>query len=180
MKKTIFVLLFALCFTAACKHTQSPYNREGDLTYEDFMNRHVFAACTKPGDFLATYSLAKIKQRPANNDPRYKIVFVNGPCKGRVVLATDIIFKTEPLENARLKRGMVVLYNHENPAEYDKDHTGHWNKAIISDIDRFDKGIVDLAFPRDANDFNPARESVFSYNVRLIIKPTAKDIRTFL
>ena len=180
MKKAIFMLLFALCFTAACKHAQSPYNREDRLTYEDFMSRHVFAACTKPYDFLATYSLAKVKQRPANNDPRYKVLFVNGPCKGQVVWTTDIIFKTEPLENARLRRGMVVLYNYENPEEYDKEHTGHWNKAVISDIDRYDQGIIDLGFPRDKNDFIPARESVYSYNVRLIVKPTVKDIRTFL
>lgn len=181
MKKTIFILLFALCFTAACKHAQTPYDRsDRKETYEDFMNKHVFAACQKPYNFLATYSLAKVKQRPANNDPRYKILFVNGPCKGQVVWTTDIIFKTEPIENARLQRGMVVLYNYDNPAEYDKQTTGHWNKAVISDTERYDKGIIDLAFPRDANDFNPARESVFSYNVRLIVKPTVKDIRTFL
>jgi len=180
MKKAIFMFVVALFFVAACKHTQSPYNREDRMTYEDFMNRHVFAACTKPGNFLATYSLAKIKQRPANNDPRYKILFVNGPCKGKTVWATDIIFKTEPLENARLQRGAVVLRNFENPDEYDREHTGYWNKAVISDTSRYDQGIIDLAFPRDKNDFIPARESAYNYNVRLIVKPAAKDIRTFL
>lgn len=181
MKKAIFVLLFALCFSAACKHTQSPYNRNDHKeTYEEFINKHVFAACTKPGNFLATYSLAKVKQRPANNDPRYKLLFVNGPCKDQIVWTTDIIFKTEPIENARLKRGMVVLRNYDNPDEYNKEKTGHWNKAVISSTDRYDKGIIDLAFPRDKNDFNPARESIYSYNVRLIVKPTAQDIRTFL
>lgn len=183
MKKTIYFLLFILCLGAfGCKHTETTYNRQDRSTYEEFLSRHVFAACSKPGSFLATYSLAKIKQTPANNDPRYKVQFVQGPCKGNTVMTTDIIFKTEPVENVQLRRGMVVLHNAENPKEeYNREANGRWNKAILSDTSRYDRGILDLGFPRDRNDFNPARESVYSFNVRVITKPeNVKDIRTFL
>jgi len=43
-----------------------------------------------------------------------------------------------------------------------------------------DQGIVDLEFPRDKNDFNPAREGVYLHNARYIVAPEVKDVRTFI
>jgi hypothetical protein len=37
-----------------------------------------------------------------------------------------------------------------------------------------------LAFPRDRNDFNPARESIYTHNVRYIVQPEIKDVRVFI
>ena len=41
-------------------------------------------------------------------------------------------------------------------------------------------GILDVEFPRDRNDFMPAREGAYVHNVRYITKPDVQDVRTFL
>ena len=51
---------------------------------------------------------------------------------------------------------------------------------LIMGTSRAKQGIIDLGFPRDRNDFFPARESVYAHNVRYIISPKGKDVRKFI
>ena len=62
----------------------------------------------------------------------------------------------------------------------DQNHADRWHKAVVSSTTRLEKGILDVEFPRDRNDFMPAREGVYIHNVRYITKPEVQDIRTFL
>lgn len=180
MKKATF-LLCILAGLAACR-TSTPYNRSDDKqSYEQFMGSHVFAACENSSKPYATYSMAKLNKRPSDNDPRYKVTFVNGPCQGRTVWTPYVITKTEPVGAEPLPTGTLLLRNYHNPtAPYDREHTGRWHIGVVMSNDRLNKNIIDLGFPRDANDFNPAREGVYLHNVRYITAPAVKDIRTFL
>lgn len=172
-------LLICFLFIACRKNTQNRYDPNQD--YEHFINAHVFAACeayTKP---YARYSLATLLQRPGNDRPFYKVRFINGPCKGLTVRTQYVITKTHPIDDASLiPTGTVVIRNFDNPTKQDKDITSHWNLAVVMGTDRAKKGIIDLGFPRDKNDFFPARESIYIHNVRTISKPTVKDIRQFI
>ena len=42
------------------------------------------------------------------------------------------------------------------------------------------KGVVELEFPRDRNDFMAAREFIYLQNVRTVQKPEQKDMRIWL
>lgn len=180
MKKFAYLLGFFLLIAAACQTT--PYEREDPhQEYEKYINSHIFAACNNDGKAYATYSLAYLNKRPSERDPYYKVTFVDGPCKGSSRWTKDVILKTEPAEDGFLELGQVVLRNYENPASRDdKSQTSRWHKGVISNISRQNKGIVTLTFPRDSQDFNAARESVYTHNVRFIIEPRVKDVRTFL
>ncbi|MBO7190765.1 MAG: hypothetical protein J6V32_01460 [Elusimicrobiaceae bacterium] len=183
MKKSI--ILFTLCtlaLLAGCHSRKSPYNRiSNSEDYEQFLGKYVFAACENIEQPNALYSLATLLKRPANNDPRYKIKFENGPCKGKTVWTTHVIVKTEPLGGGELPRGTVLLRNYWNPKEpFNQEKTDRWNVGIVTGNTRLNKGIVDMSFPRDAHDFNPAREGVYTHNARFIVVPEIKDVRTFI
>lgn len=185
MKKLVSLLLICcVAFAVAgCRHKkESPYNRTDDKQdYERLLNKHVFAACQNIMKPYALYSLATLNKRPTENDPHYKITFVNGPCKGKVLFTKDVILKTEPLEGGAITKGTVVLRNYWNPSDpYNQEKTDRWHKAVVSSTARMDKGIIDLEFPRDKNDFMPAREGAYLHNVRFITQPEIKDVRTFL
>lgn len=183
IKKYALVAGFALCLCIGACRKQTTYDRnDPNQDYERFINSHVFAACEAVGHPYARYSLAELLQRPANDSPYYKVAFINGPCKGVTALTTDVILKTRPVDDASLvPTGTTVLRNFDNPREpYNKDITDHWNIGVVMGNKRSDKGILDLGFPRDRNDFFPSRESVYVHNVRYIISPKAKDVRKFL
>ncbi len=183
MKKTIPLLVAAIClFVGACR-TQPTYDRnDPNQDYERFLNSHVFAACENVGQFSARYSLADLLQRPQNDSAYYKVRFINGPCKGVKAQTTSVILKTQPIENASLiETGTLVLRNYDNPKDpQDATVTSHWNVGVVLDTSRAKKGILDVGFPRDRNDFFPARESVYVHNLRLITQPTVKDVRHFI
>ena len=183
-KKYVLLAGLALCMTlAACHGNQTQYDRnDPQQEYERFINSHVFAACEAVGMPYARYSLAQLLKRPSNNSPEYKVTFINGPCKGRTVWTTEVITKTQPLEDATLVPvGTQVLRNFDNPKETEnKEITDHWNKAVVMGTSRVKQGIIDLGFPRDRNDFFPARESVYIHNVRYIVAPAPKDVRQFI
>lgn len=183
MKKLVCLLpLLAFICCAACQHKNTPYNRTDDKQdYEQFLSSHVFAACLNEGQSYATYSLAKLNKRPSDNDNRYKVTFTSGPCKGQVRFTQYVILKTEPVGADELPKGTLLLRNYANPKEpYDREQTGRWHIGVVTSNERVNKGIVDLAFPRDKNDFFPAREGVYLHNARYIIKPEVKDVRTFI
>lgn len=183
MKKLfLFSLFFCLAFSLSACKKQSPYNRTSDKQdYEYILRTHVFAACQNLGKPYALYSLAKLNQRPAKDDPHYKITFVNGPCKGKTVWTTEVITKTAPVGKEDIPRGTLLLRNYDNPrTPFDKEHLDRWHIGVVTNNTRVSQGIIDLEFPRDANDFFPAREGVFLHNARYIIAPEVKDIRTFL
>ena len=181
-----FLSLFLLCtliLSAGCFWKKSsPYNRNSDKDdYERFLSRYIFAACLNIDKPYATYSLAHLNKRPAKNDPRYKVTFVNGPCKGMTVMTPYVITKTEPLTSVDIPRGTLLLRNYWNPKEpFDKERTDRWHVGVVSNTSRVGKGIIDLEFPRDRQDFNPARESVYVHNARYIKAPELKDVRTFI
>ncbi len=184
MKKLIPVLavLCVFAFAAACRHTEEPYNRSDyKKEYERLFRRNVFAQCENMGTFYATYCLARLDQKPANNDPRYKVTFLRGPLKGKTVWTTKVITKTLPVDAGPLPKGMVVLRNFDNPRKaYDADHIDRWHLGVVHDTRNIDKGHIELEFPRDANDFMAARESIYLHNIRYVVKPEVKDIRTWL
>ena len=94
---------------------------------------------------------------------------------------THVIVKTQPVGTEPLPRGTVLLRNYWNPKDpFDKEKTDRWHIGIVSNNTRVDKNIVDLEFPRDRNDFNPAREGIYLHNARYIVTPEIKDVRTFL
>ncbi len=181
MKKWMFPLMILACLAVNACHKNTYDRNDPNQSYERFINSHVFAACeayTKP---YARYSLAQLVQRPANNSPYYKVKFINGTCKGHTVWSTHVITKTRPIENAALiETGTMVLRNFDNPKKQDKNLTDHWNVGVVLGTDRAQKGILDIGFPRDNNDFFPARESVYVHNLRVIEQPAFKDIRNFI
>ena len=182
MKKLAILVCVLACLSVAACRKNTVYDRnDPNQDYERFISSHVFAACEAVGKPYARYSLAKLLQHPANNSSYYKVTFVNGPCKGSTVWTTEVITKTQPVSDAfLLETGTVVLRNFDNPQPNDKEATGHWNLAVVMGNSRSKKGIIDLGFPRDSNDFFPARESVYIHNVRTILKPEVKDIRKFI
>lgn len=183
MKKSLGLLLLCVCLSlTACHNKKSPYNRTDDKQdYERFINTHVFAPCLNEGQPYAMYSLAELKKRPSEDNPNYKVFFINGPCKGKVLWTEDIILKTEPVGTGALPTGTVILRNYWNPqTPFDKEKTDRWHKGVVISTERIDKGILDMSFPRDRNDFIPAREGVYLHNARYIVKPQVKDVRTFL
>lgn len=183
MKKLLLLLpMFLLVGLAACQHKNTPYNRTDDKQdYEKFLSTHVFAACLNEDQAYATYSLAKLNKRPSNNDNRYKVTFTNGPCKGQARWTTNVILKTEPLGAEAVPTGTLLLRNYDNPREpYNQEQTERWHIGVVTSNERVNKGIIDLAFPRDKNDFFPAREGVYTHNARYIVKPEMKDVRTFI
>jgi len=184
MKKygLLWLFVFSVCLMTGCHRQESPYNREDpDQTYERYITSHIFAACSEIGKPYATYSLATLNKRPSDDNDYYKVTFVNGPCKGKVLFTKDVILKTEPVENGFLRTGTVVLRNYDNPKDpYDKEQSTRWHKAVVIGTQRQNQNIVELAFPRDKNDFSPARESIYLHNIRYILEPEPKDIRTFL
>ena len=184
MKKfAVWALVIAGLFTLSCR--KNTYDRfDPNQDYERFINAHVFAACEFIDKPYARYSLADVLQRPGDNpayEDYYKVKFINGPCKGITVWTKYLILKTSPIEDASLlKPGTLVIRNFDNPSKQDIYQTGHWNLAVVMGTDRAKKGIVDLGFPRDRNDFFPARESVYVHNVRYVVKPALKDVRNFI
>lgn len=182
MKKLFYLSLLGLLVIATgCHSRKSPYDRTPQDDYEKFLSKHIFAACANVGKPYEMYSLAKLKKRPAKDDPRYKITFVNGPCKGKTVWTTHVILKTEPIEGGELPRGTALLRNYWNPVEpFDQEKTDRWHIGIVSNNSRVNQGIVDLEFPRDKNDFNPAREGIYVHNARYVVSPRIKDVRTFI
>ncbi len=184
MKKVLLLLFVsAAVFLTGChQEKESPYNRtDPNQDYERLINTHVFAACQNEGKAYATYSLATLNKRPSNDDPRYKVTFFNGPCEGKTIWTTYVLLKTAPVGAEPLPKGTVLLRNFWNPTDpYDKEKTDRWNIGVVSSSARLDKGIIDLEFPRDRNDFMPAREGVYLHNVRYIVEPKVKDVRTFL
>lgn len=183
MKKLLGLLLISsFILLAGCHSKKSPYNRTDDKQdYERLLNTHVFAACENIGKPYALYSLADLKKRPSDDNPYYKITFVNGPCKGKTLWTKDVLVKTAPVGAEYLPKGTILLRNYWNPKKpYDQEKTDRWNLGVVTGTTRADKGIVDLEFPRDRNDFMPAREGVYLHNVRYVTKPTVKDVRTFL
>ena len=183
MKKLFSLfLLGALVLAAGCRTTQeSAYNRDSKADdYEHFLSKYVFAACQNEDQPYALYSLATLLKRPSDNDPRYKVRFVNGPCQGQAVFTTNVILKTEPVGNGELLRGTVLLRNYRNPKKQDTEKTDRWNLGVVTSTARINKGIIDLSFPRDKADFSPAREGVYIHNVRYIVSPEIKDVRTFI
>ncbi len=183
MKKVCLIVAgLAMCL-AACHHKQPTYDRnDPNQDYERFINSHVFAACEAVGKPYARYSLAELLQTPSGDNAAYKIKFIHGPCNGVTVWTTEVITKTKPIEDASLLPiGTQVLRNFDNPKEPDnKDVTDHWNRAVVLGTNRAKQGIIDLGFPRDRNDFFPARESVYVHNVRYIVAPAPKDVRQFI
>ena len=183
MTKKYVVLATILLFLCAACRKQNEYDRDyPDQAYERFINSHVFAACEAVGHPYARYSLAELLQRPSDNSSEYKITFVNGPCKGVTVWTSDVILKTSPVDDATLiATGTAVQRNFDNPIEpYEKDTTDHWNVGVVMGTSRAKQGIIDLGFPRDRNDFFPARESVYAHNVRYIISTKGKDVRKLI
>lgn len=182
MKRWIFPFVFCISlFVAACQSKNTYDRNDPDQSYERFINSHVFAACEAYEKPYARYSLAELIKKPTNNSPEYKIKFINGPCKGITVNTTHVITKTQPVEDAGLiETGTLVLRNFDNPKRQDKNLTDHWNVGVVLGTDRAKKGILDVGFPRDRNDFFPARESVYAHNLRTIEQPVLKDIRNFI
>ncbi len=186
MKKWIFPCLVLLVITcvAGCHSAKedAPYERATVDTYERNFTSNIFAACQQEGSFYATYSLARLVSKPTEKHPCYKVTFVNGPCKGKTIYTNDIIEKTSPIDGGILQKGEVVLRNYYNPRKLDKDteKLDHWNKGIVYDTSRLDKGVVELEFPVDKNDFMATREFIFVQNIRYIQKPQAKDPRIWL
>ncbi|OUO56220.1 hypothetical protein [Candidatus Avelusimicrobium gallicola] len=185
MKKMLgllFVSSFILLAGCQAQKEESPYNRTNPKQdYERLLRTHVFAACQNPGKPYALYSLATLNKRPSDNDPRYKVTFFNGPCEGQTVWTTDVLLKTAAVGAEPLPKGTVLLRNFWNPKDpYDTEKADRWHIGVVSSSQRLDKGIVDMEFPRDRNDFMPAREGVYLHNVRYITKPEVKDVRTFL
>lgn len=184
MKKFAVWALVALnLFTLSCR--KNKYDRfDPNQDYERFINAHVFAACEFVDKPYARYSLAEVIQRPGDNRSYadyYKVKFINGPCKGVSVWTPYVILKTRPVEDpSLLQTGMWVIRNYDNPTQPDIYQTDHWNLGVILGTDRIKKGIVDVGFPRDRNDFFPARESVRTHNIRTLVKPVLKDVRTFV
>lgn len=182
-KKSVLLGGLLICLALGACHKNKEYDRnDPNQDYERFLNSHVFAACEAVGKPYARYSLAELLKRPSNDDPRYKITFINGPCKGSTVWTTEVILKTQPVEDASLiTPGTIVIRNFDNPTEpNNKDITDHWNTAVVMGTSRAKAGIIDLGFPRDRNDFFPARESVYTHNVRYITSPKLKDVRQFI
>ena len=186
MKKLLLpvCLLLSVLVLAGC-HTkkEAPYNREAkNDKYERNFRRYVFVSCQDPGEFYSTYALAKVNQKPSDCDPRYKVTFVNGPCQGKTIRTEDVIIKTSPVDGGLLRKGDVVLRDYWNPKKLDEDtdKLGRWNRGVVYDTSRMDKGVVELEFPRDSNDFMAPREFIYLQNVRYIEKPESKDPRIWL
>ena len=190
MKKLIFAvcLLGSLITLAAChkKETRqdTSYNRNATAdTYERNFSRNIFAACVNPGTTYTTYSLAHLDSKPNDCETRYKVTFVNGPCKGKTIYTNDVILKTSPVEGGQLAKGDIVLRDFWNPniLDTDTDKLDHWNVGVVYDTSRLQKdGVVELEFPRDRNDFMAPREFIYVQNIRYIEKPVQKPLRTWL
>lgn len=177
----LLVLGFAVGLTA-CQHKTTSYNRtDNTQDYEHFINTHIFAACLNEGQPYATYSLAKLNKRPSKDNDNYKVTFTNGPCEGQVRWTKQVILKTGPVGAEALPTGTVLLRNYWNPKEpYNQEQADRWHIGVVTNNSRVDQGIVDLAFPRDRNDFIPAREGIYIHNTRYIIVPEVKDVRQFI
>ena len=97
------------------------------------------------------------------------------------MLTRRVITKTLPVDAGPLPKGMVVLRNFDNPRHaYDTGHLDRWHLAVVHDTRNADQGHIELEFPRDANDFMAARESVYLHNIRYVVQPEVKDIRVWL
>ena len=186
MKKLLLPIILLGALTFGChqeKEEPASYNRPFNAdSYERNFRSHVFAACMNEGKPYATYSLARINKKPNECDPRYKVTFANGPCKGETVWTTDVIERTSPVGGGQLLKGQVVLRDYWNPRTLDRDtdELDRWNRGVVYDTSRIEDGIVELEFPRDKNDFMAAREFIFLHNIRYIQKPEQKDPRIWL
>ena len=186
MKKQLLLIgLLSLCMLAGCHHNtkEEPYNRHAQADeYERNFRSNIFASCLLEGKFDAMYSLAHLDAKPTKCNPRYKVTFVNGPCKGKTIFTTDVIEKTAPIDGGQLVKGDVVLRNYWNPRKQinDTDSLDRWHRGVVYDTSRADKGIIELEFPHDKNDFMAPREFIFLHNVHNIQKPVSKDPRTWL
>ena len=182
MKKFFsLVVVFALLSAVGCASKKS-YNRTSDKEdFERFLQRYVFAACSDYTQPYATYSLARLHKKISADEQLYKVTFENGPCKGNTVVTPYVITKTEHMTTGDVPLGTVVLRNYWNPREpFNREKLDHWNIGVVSSTSRINQGIIDLSFPRDKQDFNPAREGIFLHNVRYIKAPEIKDVRTFI
>ena len=184
MKKLLLPICLCLLFVGAChQEKEAPYNRTAPANdYERNFRSYIFASCLNEGKFYATYALAHLDAKPTECEPRYKVTFVNGPCKGKTILTSDVILKTSPIGGGQLIKGDIVLRDFWNPKKLNPDpnELDRWNRAVVYDTSRMDKGVVELEFPRDSNDFMATREFIFLQNVRYIHQPQQKDPRIFL
>ena len=182
MKKIFCLFVFCALLSAMGCASKKPYNRTSDKEdFERFLQRYVFAACTNYTQPYATYSLAHLHKKVSSDGKLYKVTFENGPCKGNTVITPYVITKTEPMTTGDVPLGTVVLRNYWNPREpFDREKLDRWNLGVVTSTSRINKGIIDISFPRDKQDFNPAREGIFLHNVRYVKSPEVKDIRTFI
>ncbi len=187
MKKIVFpicILLATLLLCACHSEKEVPYERTAQPdNYERNFRRNIFAACINPHTTYTTYSLAHLDSKPTDCDPRYKVTFLNGPCKGGTVYTTDVILKTAPVSGGELVKGDIVLRDFWNPRKLDPDPSklDRWNIGVVYDTSRREKdGVIELEFPRDSNDFMAAREFIYEQNIRYIEKPQQKPLRTWL
>ena len=189
MKKIILsvCLVCAVLSMTACQATQekkeTPYDRRAAIDeHERIFRRYIFASCVNSDQFYATYALAHLDAKPTQKDSRYKVTFVNGPCKGKTIRTNDVILKTSSVGGGQLPKGTVVLRNYNNPRQLstETDELASWHRAVVYDTSRLDQGIVELEFPRDRNDFMAPREFIYVQNIRYIDEPEQKDIRTWL
>lgn len=185
MKKFILPVCLLLVLACGChqEKQEAPYNRaSASNDYERTFRNHIFASCIDTGKFYATYALAHVDAKPTECDPRYKVTFVNGPCKGKTILTEDVIVKTSPIGGGQLVKGDVVLRDFWNPKKHPTniEDMDRWNRGVVYDTSRREKGVIELEFPRDRNDFMATREFIFLQNIRYIEKPEPKDPRIFL
>ena len=184
MKRLLLPVCLCLLFISGChQEKEAPYNRTSQTNeYERNFRNYIFASCLNEGKFYATYALAHLDAKPTDCEPRYKVTFVNGPCKGKTILTQDVILKTSPIGGGQLTKGDVVLRDFWNPKKLnpDTEELNRWHRAVVYDTSRMEKGVVELELPRDSNDFMAAREFIFLQNVRYIEQPEQKDPRIFL
>ncbi len=159
----------------------APYQRSQKLAYERNLRHANFAPFLYDGKFYAYYSIARRVKGP-DEDGYYVMEFKNGPKKGEQVKTKDVIIKTRPAYSDELKKGLVVLVNHWDPIkENDENRVDMWRKGVVYNTDELaSKGRVMVEFPYDKNDFLSTKEVYKASNLRIIMEPAQKDIRTFL
>lgn len=189
MKKSLLLVMVLCCaaLLGACSGNKKdegsyePYNRSKKASYENQIRYSVFVPFMYEDKFYAYYALAK---KVAGPDKKgwYEAEFKNGPKKGERIKTKDVIVKTRPAEDYELKKGMVVLVNHWNPAKQEEgSRTDMWRKGVVYNLDELSKGKVMLEFPYDSNDFMATKEVYLLDNIRLILEPKGiRDPRIFL
>lgn len=182
MKK--FILPLLLCIVAAsfsaCS-SKEPYNRNPANSYEQKLRRYSFLPYMYEEKFYAYYAPVKRISGP-DKKGNYKFEFVDGPKKGNKVKTKNAIIRTYQSNGYDLKKGMVVLVNHFNPAVHDENtRIDAWRLAVVYSLQNLDNNIVVVELPHDKNDFAAQKEAYYLKNVRVITKPDdITDIRNFI